>query len=405
MVIWILNPFDDVPSEGKPQRYWRLCESLADLGHDVVWWTSTFSHRRKASREFLKDDGLNFELRGVECPAYQKNISIARIKNHREWGQQLIEDATTAVRTGELLKPDLVIASMPPMEGPMAALKFKELYGCKVVTDVMDAWPETLLQAMPNIGGLGRGVGNLVLRPYWKMLRQAMAGSDAISAQSESFASYARSHGFSGLSHVCYLGADPIEGESVDRPVGAKVLRLVYIGAMGRSYDLFTLIDAVRVLIESGSKVELHVAGGGEKLERMRQLSQGWGDGVVHFHDYLQREALAELLQACDVGVIPMYPAAGVTIPYKAGDYLSAGLPIINSLEGELENLLKSPSCGVSYVAGDCSSLVQAISHFITQSSADLFSWKENARNLFQSRFDRESTYPKFARWLATLSG
>ena len=51
LVIWLVNPFDDIPGEGNPPlRYWSLARVLAARGHDVTWWTATWSHRRKASR-------------------------------------------------------------------------------------------------------------------------------------------------------------------------------------------------------------------------------------------------------------------------------------------------------------------------------------------------------------------
>ena len=161
MQVWIFNPFDDIPNEGKPQRFCTLADALVVEGHSVVWWSSDFSHRRKAGRlagecegekvgrlagecegekagrlagecegekvENLKGRGqrdpvgkfgadadlhtfvpLNFpteasgfSLRLVVTPPYTKNISFARIWNHRVWGKQLFKDACQAIDSGE----------------------------------------------------------------------------------------------------------------------------------------------------------------------------------------------------------------------------------------------------------------------------------------------------------------
>jgi protein subunit release factor B len=51
LTVWLVNPFDDVPGEGAPPlRTWTLARVLAARGHDVTWWTATWSHRRKAIR-------------------------------------------------------------------------------------------------------------------------------------------------------------------------------------------------------------------------------------------------------------------------------------------------------------------------------------------------------------------
>jgi len=54
LTIWLVNPFDDIPGEGPPPlRTWTLARVLAARGHDVTWWTATWSHRRKAIRSAL----------------------------------------------------------------------------------------------------------------------------------------------------------------------------------------------------------------------------------------------------------------------------------------------------------------------------------------------------------------
>ena len=51
MTVWIVNPFDNLPLEGyRPQRYWLMAQAFAAAGHDVVYWTSDFSHANKAPR-------------------------------------------------------------------------------------------------------------------------------------------------------------------------------------------------------------------------------------------------------------------------------------------------------------------------------------------------------------------
>ena len=53
MTVWIQNPFDNLPQEGfRKQRYWLMAEAFVRAGHDVVYWTSDFSHATKAPRRF-----------------------------------------------------------------------------------------------------------------------------------------------------------------------------------------------------------------------------------------------------------------------------------------------------------------------------------------------------------------
>lgn len=509
MRVWIINPFDDIPGEGKPQRYWALAATLAAQGHKVIWWSSDWSHRRKARRTSnvqhrtsnvelgagaigsepprplgtppcqggeseesvsggrrlssqvvgigtLSSGGVDsttqppndsttqsyrFQLRLIPTPSYQKNISFARIWNHRKFGQNLYRDACAAVDSGELLKPDVIVASLPPMESPIMALRLRQRYGCRVVTDVMDTWPATLLQAVPSwVSGLGR----LLLQPYWQMLRKACAESDAICAQSHAFADFARSHGAAGEIHVCYLGADRVEPrapmskeppyrcavppslekegsqegpERVEpRSEGVDVLparlptfpprslRLLYLGAMGRSYDLATILEAVRILNSenpsltteaSAPRIECVFVGDGEKRAAL-EAQQIPG---CRFTGFLDGEALDRELQSADIGVVPFFNESGVAVPYKAGDYLAYGLPLLSTIDGELGGLIRKHQCGSVYRAEDAEGLASAIRQYVENPTL-LNQAKAGAGACFSTNFDRAQTYPNFADWI-----
>lgn len=479
MNIWIVNPFDDIPGEGKAQRYWALADALSEQGHQVVWWSSNWSHRRKARREapegepprplgtppyqggeFVKSVGttsndqpstINFTLRLVATPPYYRNVSVGRMWNHFRFGRNLFRDTCLAVEGGELGKPDIVLASMPPMDGATVALKLKAKYGCKVVTDIMDVWPETLLQAVLKYSVRGtftykllEHVGRIALYPYWRMLRRACVESDAISAQSNAFAEYAKKHGATREVHVCYLGAEgaiddscgldsrnrkktstnpsltteatqteAFSAEDPDLPLSnlstfpQRSLRLLYLGAMGASYDLHTLIDAVRVLNETtqGShtvsksgdwpQVECVFVGDGEKRSELEAMNvQG-----VRFTGFLNGAELTAELEAADLGIIPFFSESGVAVPYKIGDYLAHGIPVLSTIDGELGDLIRGFECGAVYRSCDVDSLVASIEKYIDQ--ADLLGRsKENASACFLNAFDRRKLYPDFASWI-----
>ncbi|MFU8847639.1 MAG: glycosyltransferase family 4 protein [Opitutales bacterium] len=442
MNIWLFNPFDLLPWEGKPQRYATLASCLAEQGHAVVHWSSGFSHSFKKRRVIPEDfdlAALPYAIELVDCPAYTSNVSLRRLINHAQYGKGLVREGRRAVASGRHTPPDLILASMPPMEGPAAALKLKQHFGCKVVLDVMDAWPETLRQAMPGAGsgeqGAGSGVtavlrplSSAILWPYYRMLRRACRESDAVCAQSKAFADFAREHGAKGEIPVFYLGAEPPhrcraaerrscgppllseqEGSGVrvgeELPVEERAtdtpqppLRLLYLGAMGRSYDLGTLFDAVEQLNRQGPKVSLAMVGEGEKRSALeaRQLAH------VQFTGFMSGESLVAQLQHADVGIVPFLPGSGVAMPYKAGEYLAYGLPVISSIDGELGALLKAYTCGMTYTAGRADSLVTAIQAYL-HDSAKLAREKEAALSCYYATFNREKIYPDFAQWIESL--
>ena len=217
--IWIFNPFDVLPWEGKAQRYASLADSLAERGHTVVHWSSGFSHTFKTRRRVPDDfdaSALAYAIELIDCPGYRSNVSVSRLLNHQLYGRRLVREGLRAVASGRRAAPDVILASMPPVEGPTAALKLKRHFACKLVVDVMDAWPDTLLQVLPGVGSWGQGVGRFVLAAYYRQLRQALRHADGICAQSQAFADFAQKHGAAGAVEVFYLGAGPAELERTE---------------------------------------------------------------------------------------------------------------------------------------------------------------------------------------------
>lgn len=343
---------------------------------------------------------LDYDLRLVDCPPYHKNISIRRVWSHQIYGKNLITEGEKAVATGELEPPMLILAGLPPMEAAGSALALRKRFQCRVIVDVMDAWPQTLEQALPRIF---RGyLTKLILSPYWFRLRQACRSADAVCAQSESFATFAVQNGAAEMPYVCYLGADRIKTEipdNSDSQVGRQsFLRLVYAGAMGKSYDLETVVRAVEEVNRKGIPVQLVMIGDGEKLSRLKRLA----GREVEFTGYLHGADYNRAIGTADIGLVPIFPASGVAVPYKVGDYLAHGLPVISSIDGELGALLRKYSCGSVYPAGNVTALANCIEGYWNRRS-ELSIERARARICFSQHFDRDTLYPAFARWIKSV--
>jgi hypothetical protein len=113
-IVWIINPFDQLPNESDvPLRYWSLCRTFAALGHEVIWWSSDFSHLTKTKRTPCPNtDG--FSVRLIETDPYSKNISFARLKNHRQFAHRFYQQAMAELKNGQLQAPDRIVVSQPP---------------------------------------------------------------------------------------------------------------------------------------------------------------------------------------------------------------------------------------------------------------------------------------------------
>ena len=388
MTVWIVNPFDNLPPEGyRPQRYWLMSRAFAEAGHQVTYWSSDFSHAHKAPRQLeqpVATDGFRLVL--APTNPYRANICLRRVLSHRAlartWRQM-------AEATSE--RPDMVIASMPPLSLAAAALDFSRAVGARFVADIQDAWPETFYRVAPA----------WLFAPLRAIARRIYRSADAVTAVASRYLDLAKSYGATAPAHLCHLGIELNEGPdhagrvTLPYPAGSNVpldrpQSLVYVGAMGRSYDLETVIDAVKEMED----VELDLAGTGPKESALRARAADCPR--IRFHGYLADDALQTLLSRADAGIIPMFPDSCVGVPNKLADYAAAGLRVINSLPGETADIVARFSAGSFYAAGDAASFKAAVAE-LRHSAPDF------APAAFRDAFDARRLYAAYVEFACGL--
>lgn len=353
MKVWIENPFDNLPCEGyRPQRYWLMARAFAAAGHEVTLITSDFSHANKAPRQGV-GEGDGFRLVLLPTRPYARNVCWVRVRSHRAYAATFAAWARrTAAETG---RPDLLIVSTPPLATGAVAIALRQEFGCRLVVDVQDAWPETFgrLFATSRLGRLARacGLAYLLLAPMRRAARRLYRAADCVTGVAERYAVLVRQAGAREY-RLFRHGVQLTAGVPTVKPARPA---LVYAGTLGVGYDLGPVIDAVK----AEPDWTFDVAGAGERLAEWQARA---GDCPrIRFHGYLGATALAAVLDSASIGVIPMRDDSFVGLPYKLGDYAAHGLRVVTSLGGECAALLQQYQVGATYVGGDVASLTVAV--------------------------------------------
>ncbi len=379
MVVWVLNPYDNLPLEGyRPQRYWLMASAFAKAGHDVVLWSSDFSHAHKRPREISGPvEGDGFQVRLVPTRPYPKNICLKRILSHRAFARRWLEMAEKEA------PPNLLVASMPPLSQGTAAVSFCRRAGAAFIVDVQDAWPETFERIAPRFA----------LAPLRSAARKIYRSADGVGGVARIYLDLAASYGAKSSMHLAPLGVQ-LPAAVPEPPPLDGALRLVYAGNMGKSYDLATVVDVVA----ADDSLELDLAGAGPDEPSLRARAASCPR--IRFHGYLPAEELRGLLASAHAALVPMFDDSWVGLPGKLGDYSSAHLPILNSLSGETASLIAEHSAGFTYKAGSRESLADAVARLRASSLSDL---RTGAASL-ASVFDAASIYPEYVRWAESVA-
>ena len=334
-----------------------MAEAFVRAGHQVVYWTSDFSHARKVARlqgcRVAGLQGRGVQVNSIPTIPYLRNVSLARIRSHCAYAKEWVRLSTLQLSNPATLQhPSLIVSSCPTLSAAAAALKIGRALCAKVVIDVQDAWPETFERLAPK--GL-RWLARLALTPLRMKARRIYREADLVTGVCDAYRSLTCRDDY----FRAYLGIDSGEArsyalnkEQLRGPSSSKI-RLVYAGGLGKTYDLKTLVKAV----EANKEMTLDVAGFGDFASDCPR---------VKFHGALSAADLQKLFSTCDIGVIPMNAASGVGLPNKIFDYAAAGLGVVSSLGGESAALLKRYKCGATYRPGDVASLTAAIRQVTT---------------------------------------
>lgn len=415
MIVWINNPFDNLPLEGyRPQRYWLLAQAFARAGHTVVLWTSDFSHALLRKRFFTRATltaagaqiGPDARLLLIPTRPYGTHVSFARLRSHRAYARAWFHLGSKLVARGHLPKPDLIVTSVPPLSVGLTAQAFRRRWNCKVVVDIQDAWPETFYRLLPFPRGLRARVAPWIFAPIRRWARTVYTGADAIVGVARRYLDLAAASGAKAPAYLCHLGIE-LPGSFAAPPTAIKQqflepasrrrsYRLVYIGNMGRSYDLDTVLRGVR----ETPGVELHLAGSGPEEWRLRLQAQG--SPRILFHGYLRAPDVRALLASSDVGLVPMFDSSCVGVPGKLADYAAAMLPVLNSLTGETAELLARYDAGFTYTAGSLASLKEALRRLVERGEF-IPMMRKHMMEMARNEFDAVRLYDGYVAFVMKL--
>ena len=401
MIIWLVNPFDPLPGDPEQEgRYATLARLLVAKGHDVTWWTSSFSHRFKKPVDqktvTAACKAIGFDVRFLSVPSYHRNVGLSRLWNH----YLLAKCFRKAVRT-EPNPPIIVLTSIPPPILARQAAIFAKEYMAKVIVDVQDLWPETFYRTAP---ALLRPLFPFILAPWHKAACSVYTAADSIVGVADEYVNRAvKLGGPKAISATIPLGIDRVafaaavdQGrcEKLTKPTGE--IWFAYAGSLSRSYDCLTLTYAFAQVHKAlNVPIRLFITGRGELREEIEQIIRKQNLNNVTLTGFLDFHHWAYLLSQCDVGFNPSLPEAMICLPNKIFYYFAGGLAILNAIPGQCSQIIREGHCGFDYRAGDVDNCAQAIERLITNHE-ELTTMQSNSCRLAKTRYDRRVLYTKY---------
>lgn len=397
MRIWMIEEGEPLPFSdciGRIMRCGILSEMLANRGHSVTWFTSDFSHQEKRRirngpcSEML---GENYEIYLLHADTtYQSHVSFSRWRYFKELAVAFKQEAEHRE------KPDIIFCGLPSVDFAREAVAYGKRHKVPVVIDVRDLWPDVIWDVVkrplrPLVRLITKGIDNKV--------RYIMQNADVIIGSCSVVLPWIKQKGRSEnvLDHVVYMGYDkkrvaPAELEEArdfwkQQGIDEKIPNIVFFGNIGRVVDYKTILEGMPFLADKTFRIIM--CGDGDKKEEYERKTRDY-DNII-YPGYITQSQIEALMEISVAGLVPYNMNVFFEgVPNKPIEYLAGGLPVLSSITGELEDLLKENEVGFTYRNGvEFAERVKTL----LQEREHLQIMNENAKRLFEERFSAQKVY------------
>jgi len=356
--VTLVNPFDPPPGDEVRQgRYAAFARALVAAGHHVTWYSSDFSHTLKRPRDIqripaaCRAAGIDVDL--VPTQPYPSNVCRARIRSHRA----LTGDVCRRLRDVEEA-PQVVVVSAPPPGLAAGVAGAAHGRGARVILDVQDLWPETFARVWPRPLRWLNAIAGL---PVARAMRRAEARADAGIGAAEAYRRHFDQHARPGApSYVLHLGVGLDEFDAAAEtplpqvpPAAADKRWILVAGMLGTSLHWAFLLDLAAELARRTPDVHVMIAGTGPMEGRLRAALAERKLDNVHLLGFQPYPAFCALAGRSDFGLNHYRGDSFVYFPNRVFDYFAADLLVINTVEGELAELLKAREAGFTTATFD----------------------------------------------------
>ncbi len=141
------------------------------------------------------------------------------------------------------------------------------------------------------------------------------------------------------------------------------LLHMLYLGLIVERKGIYDLLD---VLVdhkqEFEGKILLHIGGNGEVEELKSRIKSQDLEGIVKYEGWVDKDKKVELLNKCDVFVLPSYVEG---LPLSILEAMSYNMLVIATPVGGIPSLVKDKENGILFTPGDKEQLYNVIKNVV----------------------------------------
>lgn len=302
-----------------------------------------------------------------------------------------------------IVRPKVVIISLPNGEPALGAYIASRLVRSKVVFDIRDEWED--YQIKKTTSKISRRIYEFVKVLMTKLYTKG----DRVVTVTEKVAESLKVRGITRIK-VIPNGADVHVFRPYNKTITRKKLSLkdndfiiVYDGGVGDYYRLDVVVKAIAKLNdEIREKVKLLIIGSGDIFNILTLAEKlGIRHNLIYLGKEYNKSKLAEIISCGDIGIVP-YDDNYLwknSVPAKFYEYCACGLPVIATVydDSSLAGIIEEHQIGLTTPPMDENKLSEAIT-WLYRNMQLRETMGMRARKLIEEKFDRNKIADEFLK-------
>lgn len=349
-------------------------QALRRNGYDVDIFFADFDHVRK---EYYQNKIIGVNYLHVE--PYEKNLSYARIHSHALFAESCIEEAN---KHSDI---SLIYVMVPPNSMVKAFSKYKQEHpNVKIWFDVLDMWPESL-PASPLIKFFGTPAFSL-----WRNTRNDyLNDADIVTVECNMFLKELKDCADANKLQTIYL-SQPIRTINTIPSIQDEI-HFLYCGSLNNIVDVDLIVNFLKKVSDKKT-ITLDIVGEGEHRESL--LSQLNTNNITYkFHGIVYDEIKKrEIYSKIHFGLNIMKDSVFVGLTMKSLEYLSHGIPLINNIKADTNELVEKEHIGLNLDRKDIDTCVNRV---VSMNDEQYKQIRKNTEQVFLDCFEEKHVNKK----------
>lgn len=292
----------------------------------------------------------------------------------------------------------ILIFAPSPITSVIPAIPIKYFKKAHLAVWVQDLWPESL-------SATGFINNKILLKLVEYIVRGIYAFSDTLLVQSKAFIEPVNklSTGNKTVYFPNVMQDMHVTREGTKDDIPEQLLTyldshfcLVFAGNIGKAQSIETLLGAAEKL-RHHEQIRIVIVGSGSLLEWSQAEADKRGINNVLFTGRYPIEVMPSIFERAKALLVTLNAEQifSYTIPSKIQAYMSAGKPIIASINGEAARVIQEAGAGLTSAAEDDQALAAQIQNFFNLKQQQRDEMAENSRQYFLQHFEIEQQCTK----------